>query len=276
MKRVPKFVGIAIKRSLVHKLPILAKAAGFSSTMSLFPALIFMTALFFRSTLGRSLIEQLSTALAEVAPANVHELLTAFLVGGSAGSNYLIATTGFAAFWFAKDVNYILIEGFRRAYGLPERDAWWKDLAVASTLVFLTVVPFGVASVFLVFTRQIRDRLLPFLGIEGSIAGLIAVAGWVIAFATIVLIIATLYYVAPNRKQRWRLVFPGALVATALWFLSTSLFAWYVQHLARYTDLYGSASTVIVLLIWVYIANLVILVGCEYNAVRELRRGARG
>jgi membrane protein len=182
--------------------------------------------------------------------------------------------TGFAAFWFAQDVNYTLIEGFRLAYELPERDGWWKDFALSSMLVFLTVVPFGVASIFLVFTSQIRDRLLPFFGIERSITGLITLSGWGVAFATIVLIIATLYYVAPNRKQHWRLVFPGALIATALWFLSTSLFAWYVQHLARYTDLYGSASTVIVLLIWVYIANLVILVGCEYNAVRELRRGA--
>jgi len=274
MKRVPKFVGLAIHRSRVHKLPILARAAGFSSALSLFPALIFVTALFFRSSLGRSLIEHLSTALAEVAPANVHELLTAFLAGGSACSNYLIAMTGFAAFWFAQDVNYTLIEGFRLTYELTERDGWWKDFALSSMLVFLTVVPFGVASIFLVFTSQIRDRLLPFFGIEGSITGLITLSGWGVAFATIVLIIATLYYVAPNRKQHWRLVFPGALIATALWFLSTSLFAWYVQHLARYTDLYGSASTVIVLLIWVYIANLVILVGCEYNAVRELRRGA--
>ncbi len=151
----------------------------------------------------------------------------------------------------------------------------WNHPSLQAHLVldktFLTVVPFGVASVFLVFTSQIRDRLLPFLGFDGSISGVFAISGWLIAFATIVLIIATLYYVAPNRKQRWRLVFPGALIATALWFLSTSLFTWYVQHLAHYSDLYGSASTVIVLLIWVYIANLVILIGCEYNAVRELR-----
>jgi membrane protein len=85
----------------------------------------------------------------------------------------------------------------------------------------------------------------------------------------VVLITALVYYFAPNRKQTFRTVFPGAALATLLWLLATAAFAWYVRHIANYNVLYGSVGAGLALLVWMYMLAVINLFGCEFNAARE-------
>jgi membrane protein len=62
-------------------------------------------------------------------------------------------------------------------------------------------------------------------------------------------------------------VIPGATLATAMWFSSTLLFGWYLQHYADYSLIYGSLGAAIALLVWMYMVSLVVLVGAEFNAM---------
>jgi membrane protein len=78
-----------------------------------------------------------------------------------------------------------------------------------------------------------------------------------------------MYYTGPNRAMRFASVWPGAMLATILWLLATSVFALYVRHIANYNVLYGSIGAVIALLVWMYLLAVIALFGCEYNAVRE-------
>jgi membrane protein len=91
--------------------------------------------------------------------------------------------------------------------------------------------------------------------------------------ATFTIILGVLYYAAPNRRQRWRDVYPGALLAAMMLAPVTGLFTFYVQRIARYREFYGSVSAVVLLLIWTYLVSVVVLLGCEFNAARERRLG---
>jgi membrane protein len=95
------------------------------------------------------------------------------------------------------------------------------------------------------------------------------VARYVIAFAGNASVTAMLYYIGPNRKQRWRYVWPGAALATLAWLIATMVFAWYVRNIARYNVMYGSIGAAIALLVWMYLLALIALVGCEFNAAYE-------
>ncbi len=64
-----------------------------------------------------------------------------------------------------------------------------------------------------------------------------------------------MYYIGPNRKQRFRQVIPGALFATLLWLLATLAFSWYVSHVANYNVLYGSVGAGLALLVWMYVLS---------------------
>jgi membrane protein len=64
----------------------------------------------------------------------------------------------------------------------------------------------------------------------------------------------------------WWAVLPGAVAATAMWFLTTLAFGWYVTRFANYSEVYGSLGAGIALLFWLYIVSLSVLCGAEFNA----------
>jgi membrane protein len=92
---------------------------------------------------------------------------------------------------------------------------------------------------------------------------------YVLAFGTTVGVTTTLYYFGPYRRQRWRFVWPGAVLATVLWLLATAGFGWYVRNIARYNAMYGSVGAGIALLVWMYLIAAIALIGCEFNAEYE-------
>jgi membrane protein len=84
--------------------------------------------------------------------------------------------------------------------------------------------------------------------------------------------VALLYWASPNVKQpgfRW--VSPGGIVGVLLWLIASGAFAFYVSHFASYGKTYGAMSSVVVFLVWLWISNIAILLGAEFNA--ELERG---
>jgi membrane protein len=106
--------------------------------------------------------------------------------------------------------------------------------------------------------------------------GPVAVTAWDIAKWPVLLIIvsmmfAILYWASPNAKQGFRLISPGSVLAVALWLIASGLFALYVAHFGSYNKVYGSLAGVIIFLIWMWISNIAVLLGAEFNA--ELERG---
>ena len=73
----------------------------------------------------------------------------------------------------------------------------------------------------------------------------------------------------PLPPRAWHTVLPGAVMATAMWFLTTLAFGWYVTRFANYSEFYGSIGAAIALLIWLYIVSLSVLCGAEFNAEFE-------
>ena len=71
--------------------------------------------------------------------------------------------------------------------------------------------------------------------------------------------------------RTWRAVLPGAIVATAMWFLTTLAFGWYVTRFANYSEVYGSLGAGIALLFWLYIVSLSVLCGAEFNAQFDIQ-----
>jgi membrane protein len=75
--------------------------------------------------------------------------------------------------------------------------------------------------------------------------------------------------------RAWRVILPGAIVATAMWFFTTLAFGWYVTRFANYSEVYGSLGAGIALLFWLYIVSLSVLCGAEFNAQLDAQLHAR-
>jgi membrane protein len=134
------------------------------------------------------------------------------------------------------------------------------------------------ASGMIFFGIRAEDWIVNVLGLarEGqTVRGWVAVVGkmlrYTISLGAIVMGAMILYYFAPNRRLAWRRVWPGAVLTTILWLASTSVFAWYVRHLANYNVMYGGIAAVVLLLVWMYVLSIIAFVGCEFNA--EIEKG---
>ena len=94
-------------------------------------------------------------------------------------------------------------------------------------------------------------------------------------------IFGVLYYTTPNaRVSGLRWVSGGAIVALVVWIVASVAFAFYASNFSSYDKTYGALGGVVVFLLWLWITNLAILLGAEFNAeterARQLHRGAAG
>jgi membrane protein len=99
------------------------------------------------------------------------------------------------------------------------------------------------------------------------------IAKWPVIVAVVMGMFAVLYYVAPNVKQpKLRWVTPGGVVAVVAWMVASAGFAFYVANFGSYNKTYGSLGGVVVFLVWLWISNLAVLFGAEFDAELERSR----
>jgi membrane protein len=251
---------------------LLAKAASYSAALSLFPGLIVLAELLLRGNADRTL-EDLTVSMGQVLPPAVQRMLLDYLTVSDERPVLVLSIAALAAVVFGSDIMSSLMEGFRAAYRAPRRESLWRDYRVAVMLVFLAFIPLTAANAALILSRQVQQWAGRTFGAGVWIAASSRLGWWAIALATFTVTLGALYYVAPNRRQRWRDVFPGALLGAMLLAPVTGLFTFYVQRIARYREFYGNVSTVVIMLIWTYLVSVVVLLGCEFNAARERRLG---
>ncbi len=259
----------------------IAKGAAYSSLLAAFPVLTTIATILVQAN-AEAVSRTLSGLLFNAAPPGIEDLLLQnFIVHGTRPVSLLITATLVAA-WAASGVTMSLMEGFRAAYGIRQSRPLVAQRAMAVFLVFVSAIPAVAASTAILFGRRTERALLGWLGVIPAgeqLRGGVELAGtlgrYAVTFGATVVVTAALYYFGPNRPgKRWRDVWPGAILATLFWFIATTAFAWYVRNIAAYNVLYGSVAAVVIFLVWTYVLTVVALIGCEFNAQRELRRHA--
>jgi membrane protein len=102
------------------------------------------------------------------------------------------------------------------------------------------------------------------------------VVKWPVLLLIVVLMLAVLYNAAPNvRHGGFRWITPGAALSVVIWLIASGLFAFYVANSSSYNKTYGSIATVIIFLVWMWITNLSLLLGVEFDAGLEHERARR-
>ncbi len=252
-----------------------AKGAAYSALLAFFPLLATAATILVRAR-ADYVSQQFSQFLSEALPPGTQALVFHyFAVRGT--RPFLIPVTGaLVSIWAGSGVIVSLMEGFRSAYRTPTGRSFVRQRIVALALVFSAAIPALAASILFVLGVRAERWLVSTIGLlpagaelRGGVSVLASVARYLIAVGAVVLGTAILYRFGPNRPQRWKRVWPGALLATVFWLGATLVFAWYVRHIANYNVVYGSVATVILLLVWMYVLAVIALIGCEFNAACE-------
>ena len=258
---------MALWKSLQHDVFAIAKAAAYSSILTLFPALLVVASIAAATEGTGEYVLQVSYAIGQILPSGGGTAMRSFETAQHRPLGTLIPTS-LITLWTASGIFISWMEGFRKAFGLPKTWGLVKERLVAFFLVFLTFVPMLFATVLVVFGNQIETWMVFHGGHEFGfyILALWTFGRWLIAVATSVAVLQLIYHWAIPRTDPWHNALPGAGLATALWFPATYLFGWYLRHFSTYSIIYGSLATSIALLVWMYIIAVIVLLGAEFNA----------
>ena len=276
MKRFAMHFRKALWLALEHDVLNTAKATAYSGMLMMFPALVLLTTLLAAVPEGTTLMGEIRAAFEQFLPADALSLLQASLQASRMRSaQLLISATGISIFG-GIGMMLSFMEGFRRAYRLPRSD-WdlWQRRLRALLLVPIVLVPLALATLLLVFGRQIEAWMI--VNSDHELRHMVIIfwrlVRWAIALLTSVAVLGALYHFGTKRTEHWAWVMPGAIATTFLWFPATLAFGLYVTRIADYSMFYGSFGAGIATLVWLYITSFSALLGAELNGVlfRERR-----
>lgn len=137
----------------------------------------------------------------------------------------------------------------------------------------------GVASLFLLslgatsFLEILGER--PFPGTEFRIStdnGLWSFFVGLIPLGATVVILMLLYKFIPTTKVRWRDVWLASLLGAAVFTLTNNLLGWYIRSVGYYNAVYGPLTSVIILLLWIYVGANILIMGASLSSVLATRR----
>lgn len=275
LSHLPYLLRRTLLASIDDGLFAVAKGAAYSALLSFFPVLTSVATIFVQVR-ADYVQRNLEAFLAQILPPGTEGVVAQqFRSHGQRPIGLLVLAISLSL-WAASSVIKSLIDGFNAAYRVPVNRSMLAHIGMGIMLVFVAGIPLLGASALLLFGGAVQSVVLKLLAVDPILNPL---AGWwklfsqvmryVVAFGATASLTAMIYYYGPYRKQRWRAVWPGALVATILWMLATLGFGWYVRNITNYNLLYGSVGTSIALLSWMYILALIALFGCEFNAEAE-------
>jgi membrane protein len=252
----------------------IAKGAAYSSLLAFFPVLTTVAAVLVQTN-ADAVARTTARLLSDVIPPGTEDVVRAlFTVKGRRPTELLVGAVVLSV-WASSGVMMSLMEGFRAVYRIPSGRSFVKERVVGMWLVLVAALPMLGASALIVIGNRARRSFVYWLGLTrgDDLRGWVALAGQIFSFAialiAIVIVMALVYYFGPNRKQSFRGVFPGAVVATVLWLISTLAVGWYLRDISNYNLLYGGVGAGLALLIWSYVLCVITLFGCAYNAVGE-------
>jgi len=159
------------------------------------------------------------------------------------------------------DKNY---EGFRKRKIVEKRSVAIKLTLILFVLVFISVLFLAAPQLLKVLDPSTKKH---------TIRLIINNIRWVVIVLLFFYSISYIYLHAPAVHKKWKLINTGSIVATFLMILFTFVFSYWVNHFGKYNQLYGSISTILIVMLLIYFNSLVLLIGFELNvSIHSLKR----
>jgi membrane protein len=251
-----------------------AAALTYYAILAIFPALVVLVSVL--GLIGDSATQPLLDNLKTVAPGPAKEIFTNAVRDlqrsqGAAGVLFVVGLLG--ALWSAAAYIGAFTKAANRIWDVEEGRPVYKTipLRIGITVVLLTLTV--ITSTAVVISGGLADQVGNLIGIGDTAVTVWNIAKWPVIVLLVSLLFSILYYATPNvRQPGFRWVTPGGIVAVVLWIAASAAFALYVANFGSYNKTYGTLGGVIAFMVWLWITNIVLLLGAELNAEIERER----
>ena len=256
-----------------------AAELGFYFLFALFPTLFCaVTILGLAARSAHQISDNLLDYLALVIPTTaLGTVLTTFNETTAAASSGKVTFSSIAAIWSASVGISAIQDALNEVYKIENSRSYVvaRIYAIVLTILLTLLVGLGLGSMFGGdFFAALAGRYLTSSIIATTAAIGIRIVAWTIASCVLAVSFETLYYWAPDWKERhWRWLTPGTTVGVVGWLIVSLGFRVYIHYFNTYTVAYGSLGAVIILLMWFYISGLMFLLGAEIDTVIDAAPG---
>jgi membrane protein len=250
-----------------------AAALTYYGILAIFPALLAMVSIL--GLLGQDTTQSLIDNLGKVAPGPAKDIFTNAIKNlqksqGAAGIFFIVGIA--LALWSASGYVAAFMRASNAIYDVEEGRPIWKTAPTRFLTTLVLMLMLAAVAVGVTFTGGLAKEAGSVLGLSDSAVTVWNIAKWPVILLVVITMFAVLYWAAPNVKHpKFQWVSPGGIVGVLLWLLASAAFAFYVANFASYNKTYGALGGVIIFLTWLWISNIAILLGAEFNA--ELERG---
>jgi membrane protein len=262
----------------------LAAALTYYGVLALFPALIALVSIIGLFGDPESTTTALTDIVSDLGPQTAADTFEGPIESltsdrGTAGALFVVGLLG--ALYSASGYVGAFMRASNRIYGVQEGRPFWKlrPLQIAVTLAMVLLVALVVVA--LVLSGPVAESVGRAVGLTDTAVAVYGLAKWPVLVAVVLTMLALLYYASPNvRLPGFRWITPGSVLALGLWIIASIGFAFYVSNFGSYDKTYGTLGGVVTFLVWMWIANIAVLLGVELNAelerTREIQAGVAG
>ena len=253
-----------------------AAALTYYAVLSLFPALIALLSIVGLVADPATITRVLTETISAIGPASAVQTFQGPIESitanqSTAGLGLLVGLAG--ALWTASGY----IGAFRRAsnsiYEIEEGRPFWKLRPIQILVTLILVLMMALVFLGLLVSGPLAEAVGGAVGLGSTAVTLFQIGKWPVLLIVVMVMLAILYYAAPNAKlPGFKWISPGSVIAVVVWIVASALFAFYVANFGSYDKTYGTLGGVITFLVWMWITNLAVLFGAELNAELERSR----
>jgi membrane protein len=244
----------------------MAAALAYYFVLSLFPALIFLSAVVAFLPLP-DLFNQALGIMARFLPPDSMGLVRRVLSDVITPNRGTFLSFGIlGTLWAASGGFSAAIEALNIAYDVQDDRPFWKTRPLAMGLALVTGALMLVALSVMIVGPRFGEWLAARVHLSYLFVLLWPYVHWAIATGFTILAVEALYFLAPNVKQRFLATLPGAILAVGCWIALSYLLGLYFRHFGSFNKTYGTLGAAIALMTWLYWIGFAMLVGAELNS----------
>lgn len=258
----------------------LAAALTYRAVLALFPALLAVFSLLGLVGQNQRVATAIMGIIRDVAPPDTAAALRGPIeqLARAPGAGLALVIGIVGALWAASGYVGAFGRAMNRVYGVEEGRPFWKLRPMQLVVTLTVVVALAVIAIALVLSGGVADAIGNAVGLGEGVRIVWYVIQWPLILLAVMVLVAVLYHFTPNvRPSRFRWLSLGAVLAIVVMAVGSLGLALYVANFAGYDRTYGSLAGIVVFLLWLWMANLALLFGAEFDSelerARQLRAG---
>ena len=261
-----------------------AAALTYYALLSLFPALIALVSLVGLVADPATVTRVVTDTISSVGPSSAADTFSGPIqsITESSSRAGLLLIVGIAtSLWAASGYTGAFFRASNAIYEIEEGRPFWKLRPMQLLVTLVVIVLVALVALALVVSGPLAQAVGDAVGLGSTAVTIWGIAKWPVMALAVLVILAILYYAAPNAKlPGFRWISPGSVVALVVWIVASAAFAFYVANFGSYDKTYGTLGGVVTFLVWLWITNIAVLLGAEFNSElersREIQEGVPG